>query len=149
MTSYLMLYYYLFSTPMLPNDSLAAFLKTVPGRSAWSEPSLPVSPIPAENTAAVETPRRPPHPIRRCFFCGTNTIVPRTSDPYFLTVLENGRSFNYCKEHWRKFQTYAPPLLVTYHRRHRLTRRHTVKRTIRELKAEMEDIRQFMKKQNV
>ncbi len=143
-----MWYYYLFSTPMLPNDSLAAFLHTLPGRSAWPGPSLSAPPIPAENTAAASSPQRPPNPIRRCFFCGKNRVVPRTIDPHFLTILSNGRSFNYCKVHWRTFQAYAPPLLITDHQ-HRLTPRHTVKRTIRELKADLAGIHQFMKKQSV
>ena len=71
-----------------------------------------------------------PRPFRRCYFCGTNTLLPRWADDFLLAVLPNGRSYNYCRKHWKLFRTVACPSTIEEHRCKFLkdTNRHDMRR---------------------
>jgi len=62
-------------------------------------------------------PNYNPPEVRRCYLCGTNTTLPRTSDSFLRQVLKNGRSFNYCTHHWHLLRKYAPEHRIEKHRR--------------------------------
>jgi YHS domain-containing protein len=55
--------------------------------------------------------------VRRCYLCGTNTTLPRSADSFLLQTLKNGRSYNFCSDHWRKLLKVAPAEKIEEHRR--------------------------------
>ena len=62
---------------------------------------------------------KPPE-VRRCYLCGKNTTLPRSADAFLLQVLRNGRSYNYCRKHWRKLREVASAENIEKHRRESL-----------------------------
>src|SRR4051812_1573365 len=61
--------------------------------------------------------RHNPRPVRRCFLCGTNTMLPRNADESMLAILKNGRSPILCRKHWRLLRRFACPSVIEHYRR--------------------------------